>query len=224
MLVMRRGKTRQDKGHGHSVCSVNQPIESRILPGANGSGRLSVLFAASHAQALLCAYMGAQPEGSLSPEQLTRLAHAVRLAHITPYFLVEVAPSVGWLCAEGQAAMRSLVLARMGGPARQTPPAAWLPSAPARAGKVDPASRLVEWELPLAQLQPLVDKVAAGSSGEYLTSPNATAAFGLGWGLKLVVAPLDARSATRPRAVNLGLFLEPHFTHVPAPQDTATFR
>jgi hypothetical protein len=135
----------------------------------------------SRAQALLCAYVDKQPEGSLSAEQLTQLAHAVRLAHLTPYFLAKVAPRVGWLCAEGrEEAVEGVAYGRMGGPARTGTPAAWLPGAPARAGKVDPESRPVEWELPLAQLQPLVDRVAAGGSMEILRSPSTTAAFGLG--------------------------------------------
>ncbi len=178
-----------------------------------------------HAQALLCAYVAAQPEGSLSPKQLTQLAHAVRLAHLSPYFLAEVAPRVGWLCAgTREAAVRGVALARMGGPARDVTPAAWLPSAPARAGTVDPASRPVEWELPLAQLKPLVDEVAAGGSMKELDTPNTSTAFGLGWGLKLQVIPADSDSTARPRAVQLGLYLMPRFKHVPTPPPTAEFR
>jgi hypothetical protein len=169
--------------------------------------------------------VGAQPEGSLSPEQLTQLAHAVRLAHLTPYFLSEVAPRVGWLCAGGrEAAVRGVALARMGSPVRSGTPAAWLPTATARAGKVDPGSHPVEWELPLSQLQPLVDKVAAGGSLETMTSPSTAAAFGLFWGLSLHVTPVDYGSIARPRAVKLGLYLMPLFKHVPMPPVTATFR
>jgi hypothetical protein len=182
-------------------------------------------------QALLCAYMEAQPKDSHTcPRQRAHLAHAVRLAHLTPYFLAEVAPRVGVLCAEGrEAAVRCVLLARMGAPASSrsgTVPAAWLPSAPARTGTVDPASRPVLWELPLAHLRLLVDRVAAGGSSlETLDAPSTAAtAFGLGWGLKLKVAPVDDGSPIRPRAVQLGLFLMPHFAHVPMPQDTATFR
>ncbi len=179
-----------------------------------------------HVQALLCAYVAAQPKGSLSHKQLTQLALTVRVAHLSPYFLAEVAPRVGWLCAEGrETAVRGVLLARMGASARTDAPAAWLPSAPARTGTVDPASRPVEWELPLAQLQPLVDKVAAGGSdAETPTSPNATAAFGLGWGLKLEVTPVDANSTVRPRAVQLGLYVMSRFEHVPTPPLTAKFR
>jgi hypothetical protein len=189
----------------------------------------------SRAQALQCAYVGAQPEGSLSPEQLTQLAHAVRLAHLTPYFLAKVAPRVGWLCAEGRLeAVEGVAYIRMGGLARGGTPAAWLPSAPARTGAVEPASRPVEWELPLAQLQPLVEGVAAGGSirklysggksAQELESPCTTAAFGLGWGLMLRVAPVDDSSTARPRAVKLGLFVMPHFKHVPRPPETAKLR
>jgi hypothetical protein len=186
----------------------------------------ALAWCCSRAQALLCAYVDEQPEGSLSPEQLTQLAHAVRLAHLSPYFLVEVAPRVGWLCAQGrETAVRGVALARMGAPARDGTPAAWLPSAPARTGSVDPASRPVEWELPLAQLRKAVNEVAAGcSSKKELTSPCTTAAFGLGWGLMLRVALVDDSSTARPRAVKLGLYVRPHFKHVPTPPETATFR
>jgi hypothetical protein len=185
-----------------------------------------MFHAAARAQALLCAYVIARPDGSLSPEQLTRLAHAVRLAHLSPYFLAEVAPRVGWLCAEGrEAAVRGVALARMGGPVRPGIPAAWLLSAPGRTSMVDPASRPVEWELPLAQLQKAVNKVAAGGSIlEKLDSSIPTAAYGLGWGLQVSVAPAGAASTARPRAVKLGLFLMPHFNHVPTPPFAATYR
>jgi hypothetical protein len=178
-----------------------------------------------HTQALLCAYVAAQPEGSLSPGQLTQLAHAVRLAHLSPYFLAEVAPRVAWLCAEGRdAAVRGVLLARMGSSVRSGTPPAWLAGAPARTGTVDPASRPVEWELPLAQLHPLVDRVAAGGSMEMLKSPMTSAAFGLGWSLFVQVEPVDARITAGPRAVQLGLYLEARFDHVPAPPPTAEFR
>jgi hypothetical protein len=133
---------------------------------------------------------------------------------------------VGWLCAEGRdASVRGVLLARMGSSVRSGTPSAWLAGAPARTGTADPASRPVEWELPLAQLQPLVDKVAAGGSNwEMLASPMTSAAFGLGWGLLLQVDPVDARIATRPRAVQLGLYLVSHFDHVPAPPPSAEFR
>jgi hypothetical protein len=160
----------------------------------------------------------AQPKGSLSPEQLTRLAHAVRLAHLTPYFLAEVAPRVPWLCAEGrEAAVRGVPLARMGGAARSGTPAAWLPNSPARLGKADPASRAVEWELPLALLFQLV---AEGGGNE--ASPNTTLVFGLRWGLELAVA---ATGRTAPGAVMLALSLRPSDQqHVPSPPSDAKFR
>ncbi len=158
-------------------------------------------------QALLCMYVGGQPRGSLSAEQLTQLAHAVRLAHLTPYFLAHVAPLVSWLCAEGRkAAVNGVGLARMGGPARSGIQAAWMPDAPARTGVLNPADRPVEWELLLVQLQRLVDKVPAGGSTERLVSPGTTAAFGLGWGLEVAVA---SASGAKPGAVRIGLYLMP---------------
>jgi hypothetical protein len=146
-------------------------------------------------QALLCAYVGALPHGSLCPEQLTLLAHAVRLAHLSPYFLAKVAPRVGWLCAAGRCAtVQGLLFQRMGAPVYRGTPAAWLLDAPARAGTVDPAGRPVKWELSLAQLQPLVDRVAAGGSMDEVHLPSTTAAFGLGWDLMLQVAAPPGRA------------------------------
>ncbi len=160
-------------------------------------------------------YVDGQLGGSLSAEQLTQLAHAVRLAHLTPYFLAHMAPLVSWLCAEGRkAAVHGVGLARMGGPARSGIPAAWLPNAPARTGVLNPADRPVESKLPLAQLQRLVDKVSAGGSTEVLASPGTTVAFGLGWGLKVKVS---SASGAKPGAVRIGLHLRPAFKHVPKP-------
>jgi hypothetical protein len=175
----------------------------------------------SRAQALLCAYVDGQPEGSLSAEQLTQLAHAVRLAHLTHYFLAHVAPLVGWLCAEGRkSAVYGVGLARMGSPARSGTLAAWLPSAPARTSLLDPAARPVEWELPLAQLQPLVDRVAAGGGLERLSGPSAVVAFGLNWSLSLQV---DSSKGATPGGVHVGLFMMSGFKHVPKPPADAQF-
>jgi hypothetical protein len=49
-------------------------------------------------QALLCAYVDAQPDDRCpSPEQLRQLGHAVRLHHLSTNFLVGVVPLVAWL-------------------------------------------------------------------------------------------------------------------------------
>ncbi len=214
------------KSKARCVRRVPSPQTLRVTFKAIGGPTVGRTRCCPGAQALLCAYVAAKPEGSLSPEQLTQLAHAVRLAHLTPYFLAEVSPRVGWLCAGGrEAAVQGMLLARMGAPPRTGTPAAWLPSAPARTGMVDSASRPVEWEVPLAQLQPLVDRVAAGGSSlEELDSPSTASAFGLGWEVSLQVTPVDAKSTARPRAVQLGLFLTPRFKHVPTPPPTAKFR
>ncbi len=196
-----------------------------ITPSAGGTEEC-MLNAPARVQALLCAYVGAQPEGSLSPEQLTQLAHAVRLAHLTPYFLAEVAPRVGWLCEGGrEAAVHAARYERMGGPARRNNPAAWLPSAPARTGEVSPPNWTMQWEVPLTQLQPILDRVAAGgSSHETLISTSSLVVFGLDWVIALSATPVDDASTARPRAVQLGLHVVPRFSHVPTPPTSAAFR
>jgi hypothetical protein len=180
---------------------------------------------AARAQALLCAYVAGQPEGSLTAEQMTQLARAVRLAHLTPYFLAHVAPLVGWLCAGGRKdVVHGVGLARMGSPARSGTPAAWLPSAPARTVVLDPAARPVEWELPLAQLQPLVDRVAAGAKLEQLAGPGTAVAFGLDWGLVIQLRGASGAKPGSPGAGEIGLYLSSGFKHMPKPPADAKFR
>ncbi len=167
--------------------------------------------------------MDAQPKDSLSPEQLTRLAHAVRLAHLTPYFLAEVAPSVGWLyrfaAQPPRVALHGAMFARMGGFARSETPAAWLPSAPGRTTKVSPA---VEWELPLDLLGSMVGGALNGSM-QQRTSDSTTVAYGLRWSLELAVAA--GRRTAHPAAVELSLSLRPSSKqHVPTPSPVDMFR
>ncbi len=86
-------------------------------------------------QALLCAFVDAQPDTRPpGPEQLRRLSQAVRLHHLTTNFLINVVPLVAWLYEGHGNSWLDVVTNRMTGrPARATGvPGAWLPSAPKR--------------------------------------------------------------------------------------------
>jgi hypothetical protein len=159
----------------------------------------------------------AQPAGRLSPEQLTQLAHAVRLHRLTPFTLAKVVPLVGWL---HEPAWRAVVagLAAV--------PAAWEATAPGRTGGDGSAGELV-WELPLQELQGLIDRMW-GPNESALVSSRCISMGSVEWGLQLTAKLANPLTRTHqhymsnpPGSVMLGLCITAGHA---APGLTAPFR
>jgi hypothetical protein len=108
-------------------------------------------------------YVGApRTDNLISPDQLTQLAHAVRLRRLTTFTLAKVVPLVGWLHEPAWCALAGLA----------DVPAAWETSFLGRTGGGGSAGELV-WEVPLPELQRLLDYAARNRSSEYRVETRA---------------------------------------------------
>jgi hypothetical protein len=142
-------------------------------------------------------YVGApRTDNLISPDQLTQLAHAVRLRRLTTFTLAKVVPLVGWLHEPAWCALAGLA----------DIPAAWETSAPGRTGGGGSVGELV-WEVPLSELQPLIDSVAVNKQAS-ISSPPCIAACGVAWNLGLLMTAADPSRQYKPRSISMGLHIK----------------